>query len=161
MTASIDASMVELRQMVADLQRQLDQRSAELVEHEKRYALVSQAVGEGIYEWDIERNTLWVSARLIEIFGFHDRELTADNWNALVHPDDFPAYRAALRDCFRGIAARLDCEYRVRHSDGLYRWIEDRGVPVRNPAGRAVRMVGAIDDVTERKATEQALRESE
>jgi len=161
MTAIIDATMIELRQINTDLRRQLDQRGTELGEQKERYDLVSQAVAEGIYEWDIERDTLRVSTRLIEIFGFKDCELTAADWNTLVHPDDFPGYRAALRACFRGIASRLDCEYRVRHSDGLYRWIEDRGVPVRNAAGRAVRMVGAIDDVTERKATEQALRESE
>src|SRR5205823_659359 len=56
---------------------------------------------------------------------------------------------------------RLDCEYRVRHADGAYRWIEDRAVTVRNPAGRAVRLTGAITDVTARKATEQALYDNE
>src|SRR5262249_7544656 len=67
---------------------------------------------------------------------------------------------SALRDCFKGTARRLDCEYRVRHADGAYRWVEDRGVSVRNSAGRVVRMVGAITDVTDRKEGEQALRES-
>src|SRR5204863_7431413 len=79
---------------------------------EERYALVCQAVAEGIYEWDIETNALSVSARLIEIFGFAGKSLGADDWNTIVHPEDFPIYRAALRDCFRGVTARLDCEYR-------------------------------------------------
>jgi two-component system, NtrC family, sensor kinase len=128
---------------------------------EERYALVCQAVAEGIYDWDIERNALIPSARLIEIFGFEGSGLTADDWNGIIHPEDFPAYRAALRDCFRGATARLDCEYRVRHSDGTYRWIEDRALPVRSAAGRAIRLVGAVSDVTDRKATEQALRDSQ
>ena len=128
---------------------------------EQRYALVCQAVAEGIYEWDIERNILSPSARLIEIFGFDGRGLTAADWNGIVHPADFPIYRTALRDCFRGVTTRLDCEYRVRHSDGTYRWIEDRALPVRNEAGRAIRLVGAVSDVTERKATEQALRDNQ
>jgi PAS domain S-box-containing protein len=127
---------------------------------EERYALVCEAVAEGIYEWDIERNALSPSARLIEIFGFEGRSLGADDWNDIVHPEDFPIYRAALRDCFRGVTARLDCEYRVRHSDGAYRWIEDRALAVRNKAGRAIRLVGAISDVTERKEAERALREA-
>ncbi|MGC2411413.1 MAG: GAF domain-containing protein [Stellaceae bacterium] len=127
---------------------------------EERYALVCQAVAEGIYEWDIERNTLSPSARLIEIFGFEGRSLGADDWNTIVHPDDFPIYRAALRDCFRGVTARLNCEYRIRHSDGAYRWIEDRALPIRNMAGRAIRLVGAVSDVTERKEAEHALREA-
>src|SRR5712671_2839226 len=81
---------------------------------EQRYALVCRAVAEGIYEWDIERNVLSPSARLIEIFGFEGSGLSAADWNRIVHPEDFPIYRAALRDCFRGVTARLDCEYRVR-----------------------------------------------
>jgi PAS domain S-box-containing protein len=132
-----------------------------LRDNEERLSLVAQAVAEGVYEWDIERNSLWVSDRLNEIFGFEARELSAADWNGLVHPEDFPRYRAALGDCFRAVTPRLDCEYRVRHTDGGFRWIEDRGLPTRNAAGRAVRLVGAVTDVTERKATEQALRDSE
>ena len=132
----------------------------ELRESESRHALVSDAVAEGIYEWNIEINALWVSQRLIDIFGFEGRELKAADWNELVHPEDFPRYRSALRDCFKGIARRLDCEYRVRHADGAYRWIEDRGVPVRNGAGQAVRLVGAVTDVTARKEGERTLSEA-
>ena len=125
-----------------------------------RHSLIVEAVAEGIYDWNVESNALWGSARLNEIFGLQDRGLTAADWNRLVHPDDFPAYRAAIRDCFRGKTARLHCEYRARHNDGTYRWIEDRGIPVRNAAGRAVRLVGALTDITDRKAAEQALREA-
>ena len=169
-----DDVLTDLRQTVAALQRELDARTAERDEQtqelarreaelrasEERYGLVSQAVAEGIYEWDIERNVLWPSPRLIDIFGFHGRELGAGDWNELVHPDDYPRYRAALRDSFKRVTPRLDCEYRVRHSDGGYRWIEDRAVPVRNAAGRAVRLTGAITDISDRKAAEQALREA-
>ena len=132
----------------------------ELRESEARHALVSDAVAEGIYEWNIETNALWVSKRLIEIFGFEGRQLTAEDWNELVHPVDFPSYRNTLQDCFKGIARRFDCEYRVRHADGAYRWIEDRGVAVRDAAGRAVRLVGAVTDVTVRKESERALSEA-
>ncbi|MBV8937066.1 MAG: GAF domain-containing protein, partial [Alphaproteobacteria bacterium] len=132
----------------------------ELRESEERHGLVSRAVAEGIYEWDVEHNSLWVSSRLIEIFGFQGRDLTAADWNDLVHPEDFSKYRAALRDCFKGITARLDCEYRVCHSDGQYRWIEDRGVPVRNASGRAVKLVGAVSDISARKEADEALREA-
>src|SRR5712675_260880 len=122
----------DARQIISDLQRKLNSSEAKLRASEERHSLITQAVAEGVYEWDVERNSLWPSARLIEIFGFEGRELRAGDWNELVHPDDFPLYRAALRDCFRGITPRLDCEYRIRHNDGTYRWIEDRAVAVRN-----------------------------
>ncbi len=132
-----------------------------LRENEERYSLVSQAVAEGIYDWDIERNALWVSPRLIEIFAFEGVELSAADWNAHVHPEDFANYRDALRDCLKGVTTRLHCEYRIRVGSGDYRWVEDNALTIRNEAGRAVRLVGAVSDVSGRKATEQALRESE
>ena len=150
----------DARQIISDLQRKLNSSEAKLRASEERHSLITQAVAEGVYEWDVERNSLWPSARLIEIFGFEGRELRAGDWNELVHPDDFPLYRAALRDCFRGITPRLDCEYRIRHNDGTYRWIEDRAVAVRNAAGWAIRLTGAIADISARKATEEALREA-
>src|SRR5712671_1569480 len=150
----------DAQQIISDLQRKLNSSEAKLRASEERHSLITQAVAEGVYEWDVERNSLWPSARLIEIFGFEGRELRAGDWNELVHPDDFPLYRAALRDCFRGITPRLDCEYRIRHNDGTYRWIEDRAVAVRNAAGWAIRLTGAIADISARKATEEALREA-
>src|SRR5512142_928677 len=87
---------------VLDLQRRIDELDSKLRESESRYSLVSDAVAEGIYEWNVECNTLWVSQRLIEIFGFEGRELKAEDWNKLVHPEDFPAYKSALRSCFKG-----------------------------------------------------------
>ena len=145
---------------VIDPQKRIDELSSMLRESEARLALVTDAVAEGIYEWNIETNALWQSQRLAKIFGLEGRELKAADWNVLVHFEDFERYRSALRDCFKGITGRLDCEYRVKHADGSYRWLEDRAVPVRNSAGLAVRLVGAVTDVTGRKESEYALREA-
>src|SRR5580700_9092582 len=54
---------------------------------EERYALVTEAVAEGIYDWNIETNALYVSPRLIEIFSFVGRSLTSETWYSRVHPD--------------------------------------------------------------------------
>ena len=173
MTATLDDELAELRRVNSELQQRLDEAldgeaaTAEawqvvnngLLANEERHSLVTQAIAEGIYDWDIGTNALWVSARLIEIFGLTGGSLSAADWNERVHPDDFEHYRTGLRGSFKGLTPRLDCEYRVRHGDGQYRWIEDRGVPVRDSTGRAIRMVGAITDITERKESERALRE--
>ncbi|HEX2554832.1 MAG TPA: PAS-domain containing protein [Microvirga sp.] len=132
-----------------------------LRENEERYTLVSQAVAEGIYDWNIEQNTLFVSPRLMEIFGFEGVNLTSRDWFALVHEEDRELYRDALRECFRGRTARVDCEYRILVRSGEYRWVEDHGLPIRDGTGRAIRLVGAVSDVTQRKETERALKESE
>ena len=132
-----------------------------LRQSEERYALVSKAVAEGIYDWNIESNSLFVSPRLMEIFNFEGTGLTSADWNARVHPDDMESYRTALRDCFKQRSLKVECQYRIRAADGDYRWVEDHGLPIRNKAGRAIRLVGAISDVSRRHQMEQALRDSE
>jgi PAS domain S-box-containing protein len=131
-----------------------------LRENEERYSRVSEAVAEGIYDWNIADNTLYVSDRLLEIFGF-EGHLTSSNWYSRVHPDDAEAYRDALRQCFRGKTAKVACEYRIKARDGNYQWVEDHGLPIRDAAGRAIRLVGCVSDVTKRRSMEEALRNSE
>jgi PAS domain S-box-containing protein len=132
-----------------------------LRESEERYALVSNAVAEGIYDWNIEQNSLFVSPRLMEIFSFEGPALTSEDWYERVHPEDKESYRTALRDCFKQRSLKVECQYRIRAADGNYRWVEDHGLTIRNKSGRAIRLVGAISDISRRRQTEQALRDSE
>ena len=131
-----------------------------LRDNEERYSRVSEAVAEGIYDWNIADNTLYVSERVMEIFGF-EGQLTSYDWNSRVHPEDAEAYRAALRECFRGITVKVACQYRIKARDGKFRWVEDHGLPIRNGAGRATRLIGCVSDITKRRSMEEALRNSE
>ena len=132
-----------------------------LRENEERYTLVSEAVAEGIYDWNIKLNSLFVSPRLMEIFGFEGSGLTSDDWNQRLHPDDAKNYRTALRDCFKQKTSKLECQYRIKAADGNYRWVEDHGLPIRNETGRTIRLVGAVSDISHRRQMEQALLDSE
>jgi PAS domain S-box-containing protein len=131
-----------------------------LRESEERYSRVTDAASEGIYDWNIDDNTLYVSERVMELFGF-DGYLTSRDWFSRVHPDDTEGYRDTLRQCFRGKLGKVLCEYRIKVRDGDFRWVEDRGLPIRNSDGRAVRLVGCISDVTRKRSVEDALRDSE
>ena len=133
-----------------------------LRESEERYGLVTEAVGEGIYDWNIELNTLFVSPRLIEIFNFERAGLkSSTDWVSRVHPDDLESYSAALRTCFKQRLVKFESEYRIKAADGNYLWIEDHGRPVRNEAGRTIRLVGAVSDISRRHQAERALRDRE
>jgi PAS domain S-box-containing protein len=143
----------------ARLLNELRQREVSLRDSEARYALVTEAATEGIYEWNISENDLYVSPRLNELFGFETGELISQDWIERVHPDERETYRRALVSHFKGSERHLHCEYRILIKSGEYRWVLDHGVAVRNQAGRAVRLVGSVSDISARKTAEMALRE--
>lgn len=140
-----------------------ERRKAEaaLKESEERYALIMEAASEGIWDWDLSDNELWVSARLNELFGFKAGELTAEMWRSRVHPSDTSEYLDPLFNCLRGVSDAVEREYRIQDMDGQYRWILDSAVGVRDEEGRVVRIVGGVSDISARKMAEERLRESE
>lgn len=82
-------------------------------------------------------------------------------WEERVHPDDRWRVLSSLETLYASSADTWSEEYRFRRADGSYATVIDRGCVVRDVVGRAVRMVGAIADVTERRRIEAELRESE
>jgi len=124
---------------------------------EERYTLAMRAATEGVYEWDLETDKLYISDTTKVFFWSKDESLTPAVWNERIHPDDFAGYRQAISTHFKGLAPHLEREYRVRDPAGGYTWVLDRGIAVRNAAGRAIRLVGAVSDITERKLAEQQL----
>ncbi len=137
------------------------QADAALRESEERHALVTGAVTEGLYDWDIANDTLYVSEQLNRIFAFEGDDLRSQEWNDRIHPDDYETYRTALRECFKGQKDHLHHEYRIRNKLGQYRCIKDRATTIRNREGRTIRLVGSVFDITDQKAMQAALEESE
>ena len=125
---------------------------------EQHRAIINLAATEGSYDWDITKDTLDISPRLNEIFGFEQSELTSKDWVARVHADDLEIYRLALVRHFKQETGVLECEYRIRDKAGGGRWISDRAIAQTDDQGRAVRLIGAISDITERKRAEEELR---
>ena len=122
-----------------------------LRESEERYALATRAATEGIYEWNVESGALFISDRAREVFGLAPGALRNTDWTARIHPDDFAHYRAAIIEHFKGRSPGVECEYRARDAAGSYRWVLDRGQAVRRADGRAIRLIGAETDITQRK----------
>ncbi|MGE3807327.1 MAG: PAS domain-containing protein, partial [Gemmataceae bacterium] len=81
------------------------------------------------------------------------------DWMQAVLPEDLPVLQAGFEAGIRG-EARVD-EYRIRRPDGAVRWLRARCFPVRDAAGKVYRIAGIIEDITERRRTEAALRDSE
>ena len=131
------------------------ERTLELAE---RYAVLIEAVSEGVYDWDIRSDRLEVSGRIVEITGLAGTDLTAADWSGRIHVEDAPGYRNSIVRHFKGETHRLQCEYRIRRSTGDFVWIADTGKCLRDDDGTARRLVGAIRDITSRKLANAKLR---
>ena len=125
-----------------------------------RYTLAIEAASEVIYDWDARTNRTTFSTRGFEIFGhaeYETGEVDPRTWFDYIHPEDGPRYRAALVAHLKGETKVFRCDYRVRTAAGEYIWIRDRGLAQRGPDGRAIRLAGAMGDITALKqATEEA-----
>ncbi len=137
------------------------QAEAALKKSEQRHALVTEAATEGIYDWDTLDNTLYVSPRLNRIFDFKDNELRSERWNARVHPEDYERYRSTLRRYFKNETDRFEVEYRIRDQHDRYRWVRDHAIAERDDTKRAIRLVGAVEDISQEKQAQEDLQKSE
>jgi PAS domain S-box-containing protein len=129
----------------------------------ERLALAVDAAGDGLWDWEIRTGTTWYSDHWFAMLGYERGDLNEEvlTWQNLLHPQDCPRVLAALNDHVEGRAPVYESEHRIRHRDGSYVWVLDRGkVMARDADGRALRAVGVVSDITPRKLTEGALAQA-
>ena len=120
------------------------------------YQLALRASEEGLWDWDLVGGRVYYSARWKAMLGLPEQDTVADPevWFERIHPDDLPRVQAEVDACRQGRAANLECQYRIRHQDGLYRWVENRGTASRDATGNTVRMAGYQSDITTEKTVD-------
>jgi PAS domain S-box-containing protein len=121
----------------------------------ERFELAAAVVHAVIYEWDLEHNRVVRSQGLTSVLGYaRDEVMTSDNWwTTNIHPEDAPGVWQHIATVLAN-GAMFDIEYRFRHHDGSYRHISDHGIVIRHDDGRAIRIVGSMQDITERRRLE-------
>jgi PAS domain S-box-containing protein len=137
----------------------LAQAHQTLRDSEQRFRIAAQSAGDLIYEWNVESNRLDWFGDIDASLGYGPGEFprTLQAWESAIHRDDFNNVRVALYRHLAGLAP-FDIEYRVVTKEGrTLTWVE-RGKAIRDETGKAVRMIGAVGDITTRKAAEQRLR---
>lgn len=134
-----------------------------LRESEERLQLVLQALDEGVWDWDMMTERLFLSERCRELLGVSETNigLTRDQWRARIHPHERDSVQHDLQDHLTGRTPFFISEYRVLWPGGAECWVRARAQAVRDAAGRAVRLTGSLTDISERKRAEQARREAE
>lgn len=137
----------------------VERRLVELAEDRRRLAMIIEGTAAGTWEWNVQTGQMRINARWAEIVGYRQEELepvNQDTFQSLVHPDDLARSDAALEEHFHGHTDHYACLLRMRHKDGRWIWIHDRGrVFERDGQGRPVWMAGAHDDVTELQQARQ------
>ena len=125
-----------------------------------RYALAWQGAGDGIWDWDLATDRLWLSESWRALVGAKGDVGALSEWFDRVHPADQEAVQGAIRAHLDGRSERFESEHRLRHEDGTWRWVLARGLATRHASGKALRFSGSTMDVTEPKATAGLLHDA-
>lgn len=142
---------------------------AALKESETRLKLAIEAAHQGLWDWDIRANENYLSPDFYRILGYQYYEDPPipfkpdyDQWLSHVHPDDRQKVANFQQRYLDEEIPKYEVELRIRCKDGSYKWVASKGQIVqKNRLGIPIRMVGIINDITERKHTDELLRRSE
>ncbi len=134
----------------------------DIQESEKRYVLAQRAANIGSWDWNILSNELSWSERIEHLFGFKKGEFkrTYEAFLECIHPED----KQFVVDSVNA-SLELDRDYNIEHRiiwpNGITRWVSEKGEVYRDQKGNPIRMLGIVQDITERKKMEEELKESE
>lgn len=128
----------------------------------KRYVCAVKGSEDGLWDWDLTKETIYFSERWKSVIGYSGKEIgeNVNEWFARVHEQDIDDVKKTLQSHINGKSEQFESEHRLRHKAGTWRWVLVRGVAVRNRAGKAIRIAGFLTDITERKTAELELKKS-
>ncbi|WP_375586402.1 PAS domain S-box protein [Cyclobacterium xiamenense] len=128
----------------------------------ERFEKVTQATTDAIWDWDLENDVIFRGMGFEKFFGtnvqknFKRAEFQQDRY----HPDDLVAIKESIKASLADpMQEKWRMEYRIIHSSGEERIVIDKGMIIRNEAGKAIRMVGALTDITDRRKSEREIQE--
>ena len=164
LSAAIVAAMVlgaKREQKLIETTSEMKAAQEALQRSQERYQLVEGAVNAGIWDWNLLTGEIYRSPRWKSILGFAADELPGDcsSFADRLHSDDRARFAEVQRAHLEDDKPYV-WDFRLRRKDGSYRWVQSRGKALRDAAGRPVRMVGTITDISERKQANTLIEES-
>ncbi|MNJ25520.1 Cyclic di-GMP phosphodiesterase Gmr [compost metagenome] len=153
-------AQVGLESRVAQRSQELDVANQALSKSEQRLALALEASELGLWDWNLETDEIH-HTQLRELFGLEPEQVQEmlAHLKPRLHPDDVPLLKRTLVEHLKGRSEDYRIDYRVRHRQGHWCWIEDRGRAVeRDASGRVLRMLGTRRDISAQKAQEEQQR---
>ena len=158
----IDGGITEWVSTALDID-ELRETRLKLKESDERYRFAALAVSDAIWEWNLEPDVIQWGEGAERLFVSRHDELPGSGtaWLARVHPADRDRVDRKMNEFIAGTAQRWEDEYQLLQGDGSYAYVADRGFALRDPSGRALRLVGAIQNLTEKRRADIALQTSE
>jgi diguanylate cyclase (GGDEF)-like protein/PAS domain S-box-containing protein len=130
-----------------------------LRESEERYALAARATNDGIWDWNLRNDQIYYSPRWKTILGISEDLILQSpaDWFDRIHPADRERFDQAIWQHLERKSQSLECEYRILHQDGTYRWMLCRALALFDDNQRPYRIAGSQADITIRKQIEEQL----
>ena len=117
----------------------------------ERYQIVTKVTSDAVWDWDLAKGKAYRSKGFVNILGIDISELDSEIsfWESLLHPDELLVVTENFRKLIESTENIWDQEYRIRRKSGEYAYVRDRGIVLRDEQGTAVRLIGALQDVSE------------
>ncbi len=149
--------------MRASVESERDLRNLALRDAEaskERFLLAVNGSNDGIWDWNLLTDELFLSTKWKEMIGFSDSELpnAFSSFADRIHPDDKPRVMEEIQKYLSGERPEYRVEFRFLHKDGSWLWILGRGAALRDEKGKPYRMAGSHSDITATKEAEMLLR---
>lgn len=129
----------------------------------ERFTYSSKATSDALWDWNMITDEIIVGESYSSLFGhqFENNILTGQECQNFVHPEDRKRCLASTEKVINTNVYRWTEEYRYLKSDGTYAFVKDKAVIIRNDEGKAIRMIGAMQDITKEKILKDELQQSE
>jgi diguanylate cyclase (GGDEF)-like protein/PAS domain S-box-containing protein len=128
---------------------------------EERFHLLTRATNDAVWDFNLSQNQYWLSEEFEKIFGYKLNQyqtIEVESWRKKIHPEEREKVISSFNETMSSDAHCWSEEYSFRRADGGYVFVLDRGYIIRNECGQAVRAIGTMMDITQRKQAEEIIR---
>ena len=138
----------------------LENTNNEIKESNDKYDIVAKATSDTIWDWKIQEDKLSWSKGIKAVFGYEEDQVgdSSSWWFGNIHPEDSIKMSIKLYSFIEQKTEKWQDEYRFKCADDTYKYVLDRGFLLKDENGKAIRMIGALQDITKQKEEELRLK---